>query len=220
MKSFSLKYTLLAYRLDQLWFPIAFWMLFVITMLILKEPSQKSEVAISYLGLAVPLIGGIMAAYAILDDPALELRFATPIRMAQIILERTLVIFLIQFICALSFFILANNLGVNFSSLGNPTAQQLAWIIPTITLMALGTLGSILGTQTVMGAFSVGLVWFIQLIIQDRMTFNNWKYFYILMALSHPDHPDLIANQIALLVLSLTLFLLAWILLHRQERYI
>ena len=220
MKSFSLKYTLLTYRVDQLWFPIALWVLFVITSLILSDPSQDADIALAYIGTVVPLIGGIMAAYAILDDPALELRFATPIRAAQILLERTALIFLIQAICSLGFMFFANNIGVDFSSLGDWLAIQLAWVIPTITLISLGIFGSILGTQTMIGAFVVGIVWIIQIIIRDGMAFNNWKFFYVFMGALNPEHPDLISNQIALLALSGSFLLLAWLLLHRQERYI
>lgn len=220
MKHFSLKYTLLTYRLDQLWFPIAFWMLFVIVILIISEPSQSADMSLAYLGTAVPLIGGVMAAYAILDDPALELRFATPIRAAQIIIERTLMIFFIQAVCAFSFYIFAKSINVDFSSIGTVLDVHLAWMIPTITLIALGTFGSIVGAQTMIGAFFVGIVWIIQIIIRDGMAINNWKYFYILMGITNPEHPDLHANQLALLGLSLIFFLFSWILLHRQERYI
>ncbi len=220
MKHFSLKYTLLTYRLDQLWFPIVFWMLFVIIILIMNNPAESSNMSLAYLGTAVPLIGGVMAAYAILDDPALELRFATPIRAAQIILERTLMIFFIQAICVVCFLIFTNLLGIDLSSIGNALDLQLAWIIPTITLMALGTLGSMIGAQTMFGAFFVGIVWIIQIIIRDGMAINNWKYFYIFMGLLNPEHPDLHSNQIALFTLSIGFLLFAWVLLQKQERYI
>lgn len=220
MKYFSLKYTLLTYRLDQLWFPIAFWILFVIVILIINEPSQSTDMSLAYLGTAVPLIGGVMSAYAILDDPALELRFSSPIRAAQIILERTLLIFFIQAICVFSFLAFTNTLNIDLSSIGNAFDIQLAWMIPTMTLMALGAFGSLIGAQTMIGAFFVGIVWIIQIIIRDGMAINNWKYFYIFMGILNPEHPDLHSNQIALFALSIILLLFAWILLHKQERYI
>jgi hypothetical protein len=220
MKSFSIKYTLLTYRLDQLWFPLAFWALFVIIILLVGSPHQNLEIVRGYMGVAVPLIGGVMAAYAILDDPALELRFATPIRMAQILFERTIFIFLIQTICVLLFLMLAQLLQIDLSPLGSWVEIHLAWSIPTMTFIALGTLGSILGAQTMMGAFLVGIVWIIQLVIRDGMAINHWKYFYIFMGILNPEHPDLHSNQMALLGLSLIFLLLSWSLLHRQERYI
>ena len=53
--------------------------LFAVVSLILHDPEKISDASRSFLGVVLPLIGGVMAAYAILEDPALELRFATPI---------------------------------------------------------------------------------------------------------------------------------------------
>lgn len=220
MKKFSLKYTLLTYRLDQLWFPLAFWALFAIIILLVGSPEQNLDIVRGYIGVAVPLIAGIMAAYAILDDPALELRFATPVRMAQILFERTTFVFLIQAVCILLFLLLAKIIQIDLAPLGSWIEIHLSWLIPTITFMALGTLGSIVGAQTMMGTFLVGLVWIIQIIIRDGMAVNNWKYFYIFMSILSPEHPDLVKNQSALFALSFFFLFTAWILLHRQERYI
>jgi hypothetical protein len=220
MKRFSLKYTLLTYRLDQLWFPLAFWAFFVILTLLLNDQEMNFDIARGYIGVAVPLIGGIMAAYAILDDPAIELRFATPIRAAQILFERISLIFFIQAVSVLAFIVFALLIGVDFAPLGNILNLYLSWIVPTIAMIALGTFGAILGAQTMIGSFLVGLVWIIQIIIRDAMTFNNWKYAYIFMGILNPGHPDLVSNQIALFAASAVFLFLTWLLLHRQERYI
>ena len=220
MKRFSLKYTLLTYRLDQLWFPLAFWAFFVLLTLLLGEESQNPNIARAYIGVAIPLIGGVMSAYAILDDPALELRFATPIRAAQILLERTMLIFFIQALCANAFLLFSLIIGVSFSPLGNWTNVQLCWLLPTITLIALGTFGALIGAQTMVGSFLVGLVWFVELIIRDGMAVNNWKYAYIFMSILSPEHPDLVSNQIALFALTIAFLFVAWALLRKQERYI
>lgn len=220
MKRFSLKYTLLTYRLDQLWFPLAFWAFFVILTLLLNDQELNYDIARGYIGVAVPLIGGIMAAYAILDDPAIELRFATPIRAAQILFERISLIFLIQAVSALVFIVFALLIGVDFAPLGSALDLHLSWIVPTVAMIALGTFGAILGAQTMIGSFLVGLVWIIEIIIRDGMTFNNWKYAYIFMGVFDPNHPDLMSNQIALFAVSAIFLFLTWLLLHRQERYI
>jgi hypothetical protein len=220
MKRFSLKYTLLTYRLDQLWFPLAFWAFFVILTLLLGEQVDDFDIARAYIGVAIPLIGGFMAAYAILDDPAIELRFATPIRAAQILFERTSLILLVQAVCALAFILFALLIGVDFSPLGNALNLHLAWIVPTMAMIALGTFGAILGAQTMIGSFLVGLVWIIEVIIRDGMAVNNWKYAYIFMGILSPEHPDLVSNQIALISLTIALLFIAWALLRKQERYI
>lgn len=220
MKRFSLKYTFLTYRLDQLWFPLAFWAFFVLLTLLLNEQEQNFDIARAYIGVAVPLIGGIMAAYAILDDPAIELRFATPIRAAQILFERTVLIFIIQAVSALAFILFALLIGVDFAPLGSALELHLSWIVPTIALIALGTFGAILGAQTMIGSFLVGLVWIIEVIIRDAMAVNGWKYAYIFMGILSPEHPDLVSNQIALFAISAAFLFFTWLLLHRQERYI
>ncbi len=220
MKRFSLKYTLLTYRLDQLWFPLAFWAFFVILTLLLGEQVDDFDIARAYIGVAIPLIGGFMAAYAILDDPAIELRFATPIRAAQILFERTFLILLVQAVCALAFILFALLIGVDFSPLGDALALHLAWIVPTVAMIALGTFGAILGAQTMIGSFLVGLVWIIEVIIRDGMAVNNWKYAYIFMGILSPEHPDLVSNQIALFALTAAFLFAAWALLRKQERYI
>lgn len=220
MNRFSLKYTLLTYRLDQLWFPLALWAFFILLTLLLGEQVEDFDIARAYIGVAIPLVGGFMAAYAILDDPAIELRFATPIRAAQVLFERTSLIFLIQAVCALAFILFALLIGVDFTPLGNAFNLQLSWFVPTVTMIALGTFGAILGAQTMIGAFLVGLVWIIEVIIRDGMAVNNWKYAYIFMGILNPEHPDLASNQVALFAATAIFLFFAWLMLHRQERYI
>jgi hypothetical protein len=218
MKRFSLRYSLLTFRLDQLWFPAAFWTLFLILSLILPEKAQT--LARSYLGGVVSLIGGVMSAYAVLDDPALELRFATPIRSHHTLLERLGIILAVQAACALLYQLACLAMGVNLSILGNWLAVQLAWLVPTLALMALGSAGSLLAAQTMTGAFLVSLVWIVEVIAREWMASNNWKYILIFLGALYPEHPDRLANQATLLGLSLLFFIASWAFLRRQERYI
>jgi hypothetical protein len=220
MKRFSLRYILLTSRFDQIWFPLAFWALFVLIGII-RGQEYILDTSRSYLGATIPLIGGIMAAYAILDDPALELRFAAPIPAIQTLLERLAPTFVIQVLCALSFQIFALVLGIDFAPMyGNWLNVQLIWLIPTFSLMALGCLSAIAAAQTTTGALLAGMVWLVELVARGWFARNTGKYFLIFMAPLMPDHPDLIANYISLSVLTLTLLFIAWALLHRQERYI
>jgi hypothetical protein len=220
MKQFSLRYTLMTYRFDQLYLPAAFWALFAIICLFRREPDYVLDTSRAYLGVALPLIGGIMAAYAILDDPALELRFAAPARAERILIERLGLILVVQAVCALSFQVFALALGVDFSPLGSVFAVQLAWLIPALALMVLGCLGSLLAAQTMTGAFLVGLTWLIELLARGWLARNAGKYMLVFMGALMPDHPDLLPNQLVLFALSFVLLFAAWLLLHRQERYI
>ncbi|MRR29964.1 hypothetical protein EG834_06530, partial [bacterium] len=88
MKRFSLRYALMTYKLDQFYLPLAFFGLFVVMSFIMMNTPQFMHLSKIYLGTAMPLLSGILGAYAILEDPALELRFATPISAARTLLER------------------------------------------------------------------------------------------------------------------------------------
>jgi hypothetical protein len=220
MKRSSLRYILLTARFDQMWFPLAFWVLFAI-IAIIRGPDYILDTTRAFLGAAIPLIGGIMAAYAILDDPALELRFATPISAAQTLLERLAPIFAIQALAALTYQGLALLLGVVFSPLGSWLDVQLAWLIPTFALMALGCLAAMLSTQTTTGAVLTGMVWVVQLVARGWFAGNPiGQYFLVFMSPFMTDHPMLRANQGMLFTLSILLLSASWALLRRQERYL
>lgn len=220
MKRFSLRYTLLTYRLDQLWFPLAFWILFVIIGII-RGPEYILDTTRAYLGAVVPLIGGIMAAYAILDDPALELRFATPISAVQILVERLGLLFLIQLLSALSYQVFALLMNADFSMFGSWSGVQLAWLVPTLSLMAVGSLGALSAAQTMAGALLTGLVWLVQLIARGWFAGQKvGQYFLVFMSPLMPDHPALQANQLILVFTAIAFFITSWMLFRRQERYI
>lgn len=215
-----LRYSLLTFRYDQLWFPAAIWALLVIIVLFLLRTEQALNAARGYLGAAVPLIGGIMAAYALLDDPALELRFATAGRAAGLLLERLAPVILIQAACALGFQVFTRLAGIDLSVMGDVWAVQLAWLVPTLALIGLGSAGALLAAQTTAGAVLVSLVWLVELIARGWFAQNAGKFVLVFMGALMPDHPDLAANQMVLCGLAVAFFAASWALLRRQERYI
>jgi hypothetical protein len=219
MKSAAWKYTWLTYRRDALWFPPALWALFLVIVVIMRHPAIRFNLARGYLGFIVPLISGIMAAYAVLDDPALELRFATPARAERTLLAPLGLILAVQTACALSFQLLLLALNVDLSHLGGLLGVQLAWLVPTLSLIALGTAGSLAGAQTALGAFLVGAVWLVQVMMKGWLVANA-KYLHLFLGALVPGDPDLALNRCVLLAGSAALLLFSWVLLHRQERYI
>jgi hypothetical protein len=220
MKRFSPHYTLLTTRFDQLWFPLAFWALFIIISII-RGPEYILDSSRAYLGAVIPLVGGIMAAYAVLEDPALELRFATPIPAVQTLLERLGPSFLMQTVCALSFQLFAVLYQADFSLYAGWLGVQLSWLVPTLALMALGCMASLASAQTITGALLVGLVWLVELVARGWFAANQvGQYFLVFMSPLMPDHPMLHANQAVLITLSVLLLAASWALLQRQERYL
>lgn len=219
MNRAALKYSWLTYRRDQLWFPLAFLALFFVILLILPHPGARYSIARAYLGFIVPLVGGILAAYSVLDDPALELRFSTPVRAEQTLLSRLGLILAVQAACALVFQLFVGALGIDLSPLGGLFRVQLVWFLPTLSLAALGCAGALAGAQTAMGAFLAGAAWLIQLLMNSWLKLNARPVF-LFLGVINPGHPDLVLNQFVLFAGSLALLLLSWVLLRRQERYL
>jgi len=219
MKSAAWRYSWITYRRDALWFPPALWVLFIVIVSIMRHPAIRFNLARGYLGFIVPLISGIMAAYAVLDDPALELRFATPARAGQTLLAPLGLIVAVQTACALSFQLFLLVLKVDLSPLGGPLGVQLAWFLPALSLIALGTAGSLAGAQTSLGAFLVGAVWLVQIMMKSWLEANA-KYLHLFLGVLVPRDPDLALNQCLLLAGSIALLSFSWALLHRQERFL
>jgi hypothetical protein len=219
VRSAGWKYSWLTYRRDAWWFPPAFLALFFLILGVMNHPAVRFAIARAYLGFILPLIGGILAAYAVLDDPALELRFSTPVRAERTLLSRLGLIFAVETACALVFQLFAWALSVDLSPLGGLLGVQLMWILPSLSLIALGTAGSLAGAQSVTGAFLVGGVWLVQLMMKGWFEANA-RHLFLFMGVFTPDHPDLIANRCVLFAGSLLLLGLSCVLLRHQERFI
>jgi hypothetical protein len=220
MKRSSLHYILLTSRFEQIWFPLSFWALFIIIGFI-RGSEYIFDTTRAYLGTVIPLMGGITAAYAVLEDPALELRFSTPISAIQTLLERLLPTFTIQVLSALTFQIFAVYFGADFSPIGGLGDMQLLWLIPTISLMSFGCLMAFISTHAPIGASVVGLVWIVQLVARSWFADGAiGQYVLVFMGVFMPEHPALHANQIVLFSLSIAFLIASLELLRRQERYI
>jgi hypothetical protein len=126
----------------------------------------------------------------------------------------------IQAICAVAFQAFVLFFGADLSMLGNAWGVQLAWLVPTLSLMAFSCFGSLLAAQTMTGAFLAGLTWLIELLARGWLARNNGKYVLVFMGALMPDHPDLLANRITLFLLSFAFLFASWALLRRQERYL
>jgi hypothetical protein len=219
MTGTTLKYAWLTWRREQLWFPLAFLALFIVIIAILPHPGARFSIARAYLGFIVPLIGGILAAYSVLDDPALELRFSTPVRAEQTLLARLGLILAVSAVGALIFQLYVAALGIDLSPLGSLFRVQLVWFLPTLSLAALGCAGALAGAQTAMGAFLAGAVWLIQLLMNSWLKLNA-RHVFLFLGVIVPNHPDLAVNQCVLFSGSVILLLVSWALLRRQERYL
>ncbi len=221
MKSFSLRYSLLTYRFDQLWLPAGFWALFAIMAILFHGEDRVYDIARGLVGGVLPLLGGIMAAYVVLDDPALELQFATPIPAYHILIQRLGITFVILAVTAVTFQLFLMGIGVDLSRWVDPLIFQMTWVVPSLVLLALGSAAAFVFGNCVSGAMLAGLVWIVELIARDWFIADRWmRYVMMFMALIVPSHPELRANLMLLSALAALLFVAAWALLKKQERYL
>jgi len=212
---------LLTFRLDQFILPAAVWALFVIVAWFMHDEPQVASIATGYLGFTLPLLSGILAANAVLDDPALEVSMSTPRPAWLILLERLGLILAFQAVTALLFQAVMAALGVDLSHLGSFWGRQLAWLIPCLGMLALGNAMSFIAANCVGGALITGSIWIIQTIAHSWMADSSWaRYIYFFLTADCPDHPSLLANQACILGLTAALLLAAWMLFRKQERYL
>ncbi len=220
-KFLPLRYTLLTYRLDQLWLPAGIWTLFVIITWLVQDNSSVNNVMAGFLGGALPLISGVLAAYTLLDDPTLELQFASPRPAWIVLVERLGLIFAIMAVTAVSYQLVVTALGLDLSFLGSPLYRQLLWLVPSIALIALGSASTLAMAQSMFGALLTGLMWIFQLILQGWFIHDAIaRHFFLFIGIIAPGHPAQNSTYLTLTALAALLLAGAWGLLKKQERYI
>jgi hypothetical protein len=216
-----LQFSLRTYQASLFWLPAAIWALFAVMVGLFGKNIRAVEVSSAFLGVVLPLIGGILGAYAILDDPALELQFAAPHSAMRMLVERISVILVVLALAAATYQAFIHWIGLDMSQYGNLWQRQLAWIIPCVALTALGCMGAFATAQSTSASMLVGMIWILQVIARDWFMSNSvGKYLFLFTGALYPKAVTLIASQIALLALSLVFFIAGWLLLQKQERYI
>jgi len=221
MTNSPLRYRLRTFRFDQLWLPLAFLALFMIVGFITRNQQKYYDLTRIYLSVVTPLVAGIMAAYSLLDDPALELKFAAPIKAGRMLFEKLGILFVIQAACAALMQVFASVVAADLTPLGNFWQVQLVWFIPCLAAMSLGCFASLLGAAPMSGAITIGLIWIVEVFLRDWFAANVVaKHLLWFMGGLMPAHPDLIWNQAALFGLSCTSLAAALFLLRKQERYL
>jgi hypothetical protein len=221
IKSFSLRYTLFTSRLDQLWLPGGLWLLFVVIAAIFHGDQRAIDMASGFLGVVLPLLAGILGAYAFLDDPALELQFATPRSAWRSVAERLGLVMVEITVAAVAFQVFTLVIGIDLSHLGGLAGRQLAWLLPSLAMLGLGSFGAFALAQTTGGALLVGLVWIVQLILHGWIPDQAAaRPFFLFFRVFSGGYPGLAANQAVIAGSGAVFLLAAWALLRKQERYI
>src|SRR6185503_15366040 len=119
----------------------------------------------------------------------------------QTLLTRLTLLLAVQSACAVSFQAFVSALGVDLSPLGSPLDVQLAWMVPTLTLAAIGLSVSLASAQCVTGAFVAGAVWLLQVLMKSWILANGPRL-YLFMGILEPGRVDLAASRLILFAAS------------------
>ena len=217
-----LAYDLHIYRREHLWLPAGLLALFMIIVPLMRY-SRRTDLLASaaFLGYVVPLMGGILAASAVVEDTALELQLAAPRAPWRILLERLVLLLAIVGAGALVFQAYLLALGVDLAPLGSLAARQLVWLVPALALMGLASLGALAFNGGTSGALLAGGMWILQLLLRGWFMASNWaRYLFLFLGERQPQSPALPANQLLLTGLALAFLAASGLLLKRTERYL
>lgn len=220
-KSTRMQFAMRTYQASMFWLPAAIWGLFVIMVGLFGKSMMPVETSSAYTGVVLPLVGGILAAYAVLDDPALELLFATPRSAMRMLMERLGVILAVLLICAVTYQIFTAAISLDMSRYGNLWQRQAAWIAPCLAMTLLGFFASFAAAGSHTAAMLVGMVWIIQVVARDWfMVTPGAQQIFLFTGALYPEAPTVVSSQIGLVILSVILFAAGLALFRKQERYI
>ena len=217
-----LGYHLGIYRREHLALPGGLLALFVLMVAFMRTDAKQSyEMANAFLGFVLPLMAGILAASAIVDDTALELQLAAPRAPWRTLVERLALLLGIIAVAAFAFQVYLAAMGVDISVLGNLAARQLTWLLPSLALMGLSSLFALAAVQGTAGALLVGLVWLMQILLRTWFMASPWaRYLFLFMRARYTTNPALPANELCLVGLAVVLTAAAGWLLKKEERYL
>jgi hypothetical protein len=216
-----LRYWMVVYKREQFYLPFGFLLLFVVIVLLLRGNENSIGAAKAFLGAILPLMAGILAAYAVLDDPALELQFSTPRPIWYLLLERLGTILAVIALIAVGYQIFLPYAVIDLSDLGGLLGRQLAWLVPTLAMIALGSTTAFAFSGSTFGALFVGGVWIFEVLMRGWFATNQFAvHVYLFMGIHIPQHPSLRIFQGVIFGISLVLLWAGWLLLRKEEKYI
>jgi hypothetical protein len=181
-----------------------------------------------FIELVVPLIVGVQAAFLFSpdDEPGIEVLMACPRPVSWLLLERLLVLMVLQSAVALTGVAFMSAIGAE----GDVWLALVRWFAPSLFLGGLGTYVTIRSRQPAFGACVAGLLWFVfaflgEALLPYAQTFYPlsllqpflWS-FHAYLQPGDVSIGDYWLNRALLVALGVVFILLAVRLLRDEER--
>lgn len=215
------RYFFQPHQTGSLWLPISVLCLFIIVVGFFGTNLKAVEVSAAYTGVVLPLIGGILGAFATLDDSILELKFASPLSTFFLLISQFIAIVAVLALCSLIYQMFALAIHLDMNEFGNLWQRQFSWIIPSLALTSLGFLGAYWSANANSAAMIVGMIWIIQVIAREWFIMTPpVKYVFLFTGALYPHALSRAGSQLSLLGLSAIFLVIAWLILKKQERFI
>lgn len=193
--------------------PGAIYFAFVCLALItLGNPQARLTVFRSYL-FVLPMLISLLAPGLFLDEPALEVIMTAPRRPAGWVLQRLLMLWLLAIGSTLALWGLILWTGPSI-----PYPPGWVTLVPSFALSAVALLMGLVGTETMIGLATAGLVWFGQLIsLSALLALPSSSYFMLFLGLFTKQ---LWMQQLAMAAIAAVCLLLSAWLMGREYRYL
>ncbi|MBZ0291132.1 MAG: hypothetical protein K8L99_01070 [Anaerolineae bacterium] len=178
--------------------------------------------------LVIPLVMAVQAALVFSpdDEPALEVMLACPRKITWVLIERLLVLALIQGSLAL----IGVAISTYFAPGQDPLIMIIRWIPPTVLLTGFAIYITVRSRVAAFGATVTGLIWFVfaffsASLLPDGMTFWPLNYLQPFIWIINPyleptslTLGDYWLNRLCVLLLGANLIALTLYLLRDEER--
>jgi hypothetical protein len=208
-------------RREQFWLPGALMGLFAAISVILGNHPYRVQSACALLAVVFPLVGGILAASAVVEDAALELQMAAPRPAWRTLLERSAVILGVIVVGGIVYQGWLAVLRIDTGIYGSLLDFQVVWLVPTVALIALAGLVAALTAQGTIAALVVGGVWLFEILARDWLASSAvGRRLLVFIGSFDPKAPDLWLSYACILALSAAMLVAAALLMRKSERYL
>jgi hypothetical protein len=145
------------------------------------------------------------------DEPALEVTMAAPRSLARTLLERLVILLILQGGVALIASLFATSLT------GESLAQTVArWLPPLLFFSGLAVCLTLITRRAILGVVIISLVWFAFALLGEAMV-ARWPFTWPFNVYLQPDHAEYALNRLFVALLGVNLIVLAATRLLRDE---